>query len=217
MSSNLNTAHSNMLSQQVRANDVQDQAIINVLATTDRAQFVDTTFNELAYADTQLPIGCGQVMMSPTQEGRLLDALAVQENETVLEIGTGTGYFTALLAQLAQQVISVEIFEELHQQAQLNCAAFSNIDFHCMDATKSLPMEERVDVIFVSSAVPDVPELLLHQIKVGGRMLVIQGKAPIMQVQRITRNDEREWSTDILFETAITDLVNAEAKPEFTF
>lgn len=212
-------AHSNMVAQQVRPSEVLDAKVLAAMTAIPRAHFVDTDMTQLAYADTLLPIGCGQVMLSPIQEGRLLQALNLQSDETVMELGTGSGYFTALLAQLADQVISVEYFAELSGQAaqRLQQHGIQNVSLEVGDAAKNWVLADRIDAIVITAAYVTVPEHYLHQLKVGGRLVVVTGEAPAMSVQLIRRVSERDWQTETLFETVIPAVINAEPKAEFKF
>lgn len=212
-------AHSNMVAQQVRPGEVLDAKVLAAMTAIPRAHFVDTDMTQLAYADTLLPIGCGQVMLSPIQEGRLLQALNLQSDETVMELGTGSGYFTALLAQLADQVISVEYFAELSGQAaqRLQQHGIQNVSLEVGDAAKNWVLADRIDAIVITAAYVTVPEHYLHQLKVGGRLVVVTGEAPAMSVQLIRRVSERDWQTETLFETVIPAVINAEPKAEFKF
>lgn len=212
-------AHSNMVAQQVRPGEVLDAKVLAAMTAIPRAHFVDTDMTRLAYADTLLPIGCGQVMLSPIQEGRLLQALNLQSDEMVMELGTGSGYFTALLAQLADQVISVEYFAELSEQAaqRLQQHGIENVSLQVGDAAKNWILADRIDAIVITAAYVTVPENYLHQLKVGGRLVVVTGEAPAMSVQLIRRVSERDWQTETLFETVIPAVINAEPKAEFKF
>ena len=212
-------AHANMVWQQLRPNDVSDPGVLQVLQNTDRADFVDESLKALAYADTQLPIGHDQHLWSPLQEARILQALQLNKTDTVLEIGTGSGLFTAMLAQLAGKVISVEIYPEFSQGAQhrLQAMNLDNVALEIGDACQGWPVAERVDAVVLTAAYPQVPEHYLHQLAVGGKLLAIVGAAPAMSVQRITRTDETRWHTETLFETVVAMMLGAEPKPEFAF
>jgi protein-L-isoaspartate(D-aspartate) O-methyltransferase len=219
MATTLDTAHFNMLEQQVRPSDVLDPRVLTVLKDIVRTQFVAEEFSGLAYADTELPIGYGQTMLSPVLQGRLLQVLNIQPDEKILEIGTGNGYFTALLARLASSVMSVEIISELSVLAGRNLAktGIDNVMLYVGDASRCWPLVDRVDVIVVTAAFVSVPSDYLQSLQVGGRMLAIVGKDQNMQVQLIQRSAEREWQTTTVFETVISAMINAEPKPEFEF
>lgn len=208
-----------MLEQQVRPSDVLNPRVLEALSEVARDQFVDDDLSGVAYADTTLPIGFGQIILSPVVQGRLLQALDVQPEENVLEIGTGTGYSTALLAQLAQHVISVDIVPELSVIAQdnLSNAGIHNVTCYVGDASHGWSLADRIDVIIATAAFEVVPDNYLQSLTVGGRMLAVVGKDTDMTVQIIRRISEREWQTDTVFETSIPAMINAEVKPKFEF
>jgi protein-L-isoaspartate(D-aspartate) O-methyltransferase len=208
-----------MVTQQVRPNQVLDERVLSAMSAIPRENFVDPSLQGLAYADVALPIGCDQTLLPPPLEGRFLQALQLERNETVLEIGTGSGYMTALLARLAGQVITVEYFAELSEaaQAELGELSIDNVDFAVGDAAKGWPLEERVDAIVITAAFERLPEAYLHSLKIGGRLIAVVGKAPAMTVQLIERVAERQWQTRSLFETVIPAMIHAEPKAEFEF
>lgn len=210
-------AQFNMLEQQVRPNEVDNTRVLDAIREIDRASFVDEKLVGLAYADTALAMGYGQTMLPPLLQAKILQAVDIQPNEVVLEIGTGTGYLTVLIAQLAQQVISVEIVPELSAQAQQNLAAFNNISLQVGDASKGWQLDDRVDVIVATAAFVNTPDELLNLLNVGGRMLVAVGEAPAMNVQLIYRVTEREWQSKTVFETVMPHIINAEPKAKFEF
>ena len=219
MATNLDYAHSNMVAQQVRPSNVLNPHVLAALKAIKRDKFVADDLVDLAYADTQLAIGFGQFMLSPVLEGRFLQALNIQKDEQVLELGTGSGYFTALLATLAEHVFSVEIFAELSQLAQqrLTDMTITNVTLNIGDAAKEWQLKGRVDIIVATAAFVSVPDAYLQALTVGGRMLAVVGKAPVMSVQLIQRISEVEWHTNSVFETLIPAMINAEPKPEFNF
>ncbi len=219
MAQNLDSAHFNMLEQQVRPSDVLNPRVLQALNDIARDQFVDESLARLAFADTELPIGFGQVMLSPVLQGRLLQTLDVQTDEEVLEIGTGSGYFTALLAQLAKHVTTVEIVPELSEMAQqnLNDASIDNVTLCIGDASRGWELSDRADVIIVTAAFVSVPDAYLQSMSIGGRMLAIVGEGDMMVVQLIRRITEWEWQTDSVFETVVPAMINAEPIPEFEF
>lgn len=219
MAVNYDSAHFNMLEQQVRPSNVLNPRVLQALKDVVRNKFVDESLQGLAFADTELPIGFDQVMLSPVLQGRLLQALDVQDNEIVLEIGTGTGYFTALLAQLAKHVTSVEIVPELSALAQQNLtdAGIDNVTLCIGDASQSWQTADRVDVIIATAAFVSVPDAYLQNLNVGGRMLAIVGEGKMMDVQNIQRITEVEWQTNSIFETVSPAMINAEPIVEFEF
>jgi len=208
-----------MLEQQVRPGDVLDHKVLGVLKQIKRVDFVDESLSGIAYADIGLPIGHGQVMLPPILHGRMLQALDIQNDEYVLEVGTGSGYFTALIATLAQHVTTIEIMEELSLTAKQNIEAydFDNITYCVGDASKTYPLSDRIDVIVLTAAFVTVPDDYLQSIKVGGRLLAVVGQEQNMEVQLIYRVAEREWQTKSVLETVIPAVINAEPKPEFKF
>ena len=219
MTSIMNPAHANMVWQQVRPNEVSNPQVLEALQQIDRAQFVSDDYKELAYSDTRLPIGCGQFMWTPLEEGRILQFLQLKPTDSVLEIGTGSGFFTALIAQLSSNVISIEYFAELSTFAssRLEAAGIHNVTLHYGDASHRWNLADRIDVIVLTASCQQVPEDYLHALKVGGHLVAITGQTPAMQVQRITRSGEWQWQTENLFETVVAPLVHAETKTEFTF
>ena len=206
-----------MIEQQVRPSEVLEPRVLAALKAVAREKFVSEDLIPLSYADTELPIGYGQTMLSPVIEGRMLQAIDVQPTEDVLEIGTGSGYFTALLAQLARQVDTVEIIAELSEQAQQKLKGIENIYFHIGDASQGWDLEDRIDVIIATAAFVTVPDRYKQALQVGGRMLAAVGTAPVMEMQLIQRTSEREWQIETVFETVIPPMINAEPKAEFRF
>ena len=219
MVQNQDTAHFNMLEQQVRPSNVLDQRVLAVLKQIKRADFVDESLSGIAYADTALPIGHGQTMLPPILQGRMLQALDIQDDELVLEVGTGSGYFTALLATLAQHVTTVDIVPELSAMAEQNSQHYGldNVTYCVGDASKGWLLSDRVDVIVLTAAFVAVPDGYLQNLKVGGRLLAVVGQGQNMVVQLIQRVAEREWQTGTVLETVIPAVINAEPKPEFEF
>lgn len=219
MTQALEKAHFNMVEQQVRPGYVLDERVLSVLESLSRTQFIDEELHGLAYADVALPIGHGQTMLPPVLVGRLLQALQVQPTDTVLEIGTGTGYLTALLAALAAQVVSVEIYPDLSAEAATNLAQtdVENVVLQVGDASQGWPMQDRMDTIICTAAFVAVPDTYLQSLKIGGRMLAIVGEGEVMDVQLITRVSERNWQTKSVMETVVPPMVNAEPILKFDF
>lgn len=211
---NLEQARFNMVEQQVRPWEVFDQRVLDQLAGVSREDFVPPAFGNLAYADIQIPIGHGQVMLTPKVEGRLLQALGFKEQDSVLEIGTGTGYLTVVMAGLARYVTSVDIFPDLQR---LESHRLKNVSLEVGDAASGWLTSELFDAIAISGSLPSLPNAFLEALKLGGRLFVVLGQAPVMKAMLITRVGEKEWSREELFETVIPPLLNSEPKPKFTF
>lgn len=215
------SARRKMLDQQIRPWEVTDERVIEAIARTPREDYVPAEYRHLAFADMNIPLGHGQVMMAPKLEGRLLQELAVKPKDKVLEIGTGSGYVTALLAHLAGQgqVYSVEIIPELAQQAQQKLAAHSvrNVQVEIGDAARGWSAHAPYDAILVTGSLPLPPDSLRDQLAPGGRLVVIVGRAPAMEALRIERLERENWKQSSLFETVIPPLINAPEPPRFVF
>ncbi len=211
---NVEQARFNMIEQQVRPWDVFDLRVLDTLREVRREDFVPPRLRDFAFADLMLPIGHGQVMMSPIMEGRMLQALGVQPGERVLEIGTGTGFTAACLAHLGGEVLSVDIFPDFTEAARRRLA---HISFATGDASTGWEDGLSYDAIAITGAVLEVPEGYLRKLNQGGRLFVIAGQAPAMQAWLITREGEDAWRRESLFETVLPYLVHAEPRPAFTF
>jgi protein-L-isoaspartate(D-aspartate) O-methyltransferase len=219
MNMNFDRARFNMVEQQIRPWEVLDSRVLSLLESIHREDFVPHTYRKLAFADMSIPLGHDQFMMSPKVEGRLLQALNLDEDDTVLEIGTGSGFVTACLAALAKRVVSVEIFDELHQNAKLRLSEknISNVELFVGDVMSGWQPEQAHDVVVVTGSLPTVPEQFLGWVNPGGRMFVISGDSPAMEARLMTRLDVTEWREESLFETDLPRLVNAEKPPQFEF
>jgi len=219
MSMNFERARFNMVEQQIRPWEVLDGHVLSLLESIRREDFVPVKYRKLAFADMSIPLGAGQGMMRPNIEGRVLQALDLGTDETVLEIGTGSGFITACLASLAKRVVSVEIFAELHEIAKgrLEEKNIHNIELFVGDVLRGWQPEQAHDVVVVTGSVPVVPEQFFGWVNPGGRMFVITGDSPAMEARLLTRLDVTEWREESLFETDLTRLVNAEEPAEFVF
>lgn len=212
-------ALNNMVEQQIRPWEVLDQRVLDLITANPREEYVPEIFRKLAYADTQIPLDDGEVMMEPKLEARMLQTLAVEPNEYVLEIGTGSGYVTALLARLAPRgrVLSVEISPTLKTQAEAKLATHGvdNVTLELGDGISGWPQAAPYDAIALTGSMPLPDEGLSRQLKVGGRLFVIVGEAPVMEARLITRVSENDWSTQSLFETVIPMLKGAKEPDRF--
>ncbi len=208
----LQKARENMIEQQVRPWDVLDQRVLDVLAEVPRDQFVAEEHRGLAYSDYQLPIGFGQTLLKPTVDGRLLQTLALKPTDSVLEIGTGSGYLTACLARLSRHCDSIEIHPELHAKAKghIDALGVTNVSLMVQDAADNWDARDAYDAIAFGGAVADVPEYYRQKMAIGGRLFAVLGdnSQPTMEAIQLTRLSESEWITDSLFETQVDPLIN---------
>jgi len=211
-------ARQQMVGQQVRAWDVLHPDVLKVLRSVPREQFVPGGYEPLAFADTEIPIGHEQKMMTPTLEGRVLQALKPGSSDKVLEIGTGSGFLTACLARLAHSVTSVDIHEEFLATATVNLedSGITNFSLLPMDATLELP-EGTYDAIAVTGSIEEFDPRFVLALNQGGRLFVVVGNAPAMDARVITRTGDSDWQSISLFETELMPLVNSSKPPQFLF
>ena len=216
---NLEQARFNMIEQQIRTWEVLDQRVLDVLSEVPRDAFVPAAYRAVAYADVELPLGEGELMMAPKLEARMIQSLRLTPTDRVLEVGTGSGFVTALLARLAGEVVSVERIEALSQQASVRLSAHGvqNVTLRVGDASRGWPAEGPYDAIAVTGSVPALGEDFQRQIKVGGRLFVVVGEAPAMEALLITRVAERDWSQESLFETVVAPLRGLPPRDRFVF
>jgi protein-L-isoaspartate(D-aspartate) O-methyltransferase len=216
---NVELARFNMIEQQIRTWDVLDQNVLSLLGVVKREDFVPPAYRALAFVDTEVPLPGGQWMMAPKLEARLLQELAVQRHERVLEIGSGSGYMAALLAHRAQHVTTLEIDPGLARFAtdNLRRAGLMNVDVLNVDASTSPPVDGPFDVIVLSGSVAEVPPALLAQLKIGGRLSAIVGQLPIMRAVLMTRDAETGYSTIELFDTVAPRLTGFGEPSRFQF
>ena len=212
-------ARFNMIEQQVRTWDVLDQRVLDTMNRIPREAFVPERYQSLAFADTNIPLGHDQVMMAPNVEGRLLQALAIEPHDSILEIGTGSGYVTACLANMGQHVTSIDIIPEFTEAAAAKLAAhdIANITLSSSDASDGIDSDERFDAIAVTGSLPVLQQQFHRNLKIGGRLFVITGSLPIMEAWLITRVDENNWASECLFETCIPPLQHATEPQAFVF
>ncbi|MCC6302062.1 MAG: protein-L-isoaspartate O-methyltransferase [Gammaproteobacteria bacterium] len=215
----LKAARFNMIEQQIRPWDVLDQGVLDLIGEIPREDFVPEPYRGLAYADTAIPLGHGQVMMHPRIEGRLLQALDLHATDTVLEIGTGSGYLTALLARSAYHVYSVDIIPHFKEQAEERLAVhgIGNVTLEVGDAARGWPRHGLYDAIAITGSLPELPCAFLQSLNRGGRLFAVVGAAPIMEAVLIRRVGDAEWSRESLFETDLPMLINAQATARFVF
>ena len=216
---NIEQARFNMIEQQIRPWDVLDPEVLELLLVVKRENFVPAAHKALAFVDAEIPLPGGDAMLMPKVEARLLQDVSLKKHENVLEIGTGSGYMAALLAHKGRHVTTVEISPELKAQAEKNLAdnGVTNVTVELGNGAQGWSQGAPFDVIVVSGSLPVLPEALLQQLNVGGRLAVIIGQAPAMKAQLITRTGEAGYDTRTLFETSVKPLQLATAAPAFVF
>ena len=213
-------ARRNSIDNQIRPWGGLDYIANNALESIPREEFVPDHYKNLAFADIEIPLTNKAKMLSPKMEGRLLDALNIQKNETVLEVGTGSGYLTAVLSKLCQSVTSIEIDETLSQGAQekLKQLNINNVTLEVGDASKGWRRStDFFDVVVISTSVPKITGRFFHLLNVGGRIFVVEGTGKAMSAKVITRLSEHKWSTKSLFETQLDVMQGLEKSAKFEF
>lgn len=215
---NIEMAREKMVEQQVRAWDVLEAEVLDVLRKIPREEFVPQEFVSLAFADTEIPIGHGESMMTPTVEGRVLQSLRLDGSEHVLEIGTGTGFLSACLASLGHHVTSVDIHDDFLKRAAANLddAGFGNVNLKQMDAMQELP-PGKFDAIAVTGSLETFDTRFVDALRVGGRLFIVVGDGSAMDARLATRTGESDWDSESLFETCLKPLVNGRRPPQFRF
>jgi protein-L-isoaspartate(D-aspartate) O-methyltransferase len=211
-------AREQMIEQQVRAWEVLNEHVLTVFRTVPRELFVPEEHRFLAFADVDVPLPHGQHMLRPNVAGRLLQALGLTGTERVLEIGAGTGFITACLANSCAHVTSLEIFPDLADTARRNLASLNirNAEVVTADAME-YRAAVRFDAIAVTGSLPLYDERFQQMLEVGGRLFVIVGNEPVMDARLVRRTTEDGWVSESLFETVVDPLINARRPPEFRF
>ena len=219
MSMNFDQARFNMVEQQIRPWEVLDARVLELLEKTHREDFVPVRYRKMAFTDTAIPLGHDQNMMKPVVEGRLLQALELKPDETVLEVGTGSGFITACLAQLAKHVVSVDIIEQFTREAEarLKEKDILNVELETGDVMTGWQPEQAHDVLVVTGSVEDIPDHFRGWVNPRGRMFVVCGEGPAMEAKLLTKLNATEWREESLFETDLARLTNAGKAPEFEF
>ena len=214
---NIEQARFNMVEQQIRTWEVLDQQVLDLMAAVPREDFVPAAYRNLAFADACIPLDHGQTMMFPRVEARMLQALQVQPGDRILDVGTGSGFVTALLARLGGHVTSIEIHDSLRAdaQAKLDAHAIENVALTTGDASRGWERAAPYDVIAVTGSLPVPEESFQNSLAVGGRLFVIVGQEPAMEALLITRMSESQWATESLFETVVPPLTGVEEPERF--
>jgi len=207
-----------MIEQQVRAWDVLDERVLQILRKVPRDQFTPEQQRFRAYADSEVPLPHDQHMLRPSVVGRLLQALDLKGSEHVLEIGAGSGFITACLRTAAARVRSVEIFPALAEMARRNLDSLGLRDIEVVTADAlQLDTGSHYGAIAITGSLPVYDERFERQLEIGGRLFVVVGEPPVMEARLIRRTGENSWTSESLFETVIDPLVNARRLPEFRF
>ncbi len=214
---NFEQARFNMIEQQIRTWEVLDQRVLDVFAQTPREEFVPERYRELAFADVQIPLEHGEVMMPPMLEGRLLQALALTSRDDVLEIGTGSGYLTACLSHLTHTVHSLEIHADLSAVARekLQLHGFPYPQTEVADALRKPLAEQHYDAVVITGSMDFLPPIFQNALAIGGRLFAVLGKSPLMEAVLITRVGEQAFTREVLFETYLPPLVYDARAPQF--
>ncbi|MEO7741380.1 MAG: protein-L-isoaspartate O-methyltransferase [Usitatibacter sp.] len=216
---NVEQARFNMIEQQIRTWEVLDAQVLDLLFQVKREDFVPPEHRNLAFADLELPIGHGESMMQPKVEARILQELAVQSHETVCEVGTGSGYLTALLARRARHVTSAEFHADLKSGAERNLRTVgaTNVTLLEGDSARSPLAESAFDVIVLTGSTPILPQAFLDRLTPGGRLFAVVGDAPVMKAVLVRQPVVGSFQRVELFETMLKPLVNAAQPPRFRF
>jgi len=216
---NIEQARFNMIEQQIRPWNVLDQDVLDLLHVVKREQFVPQAYQNLAFADVEIPLPGGAAMFNPKVEARILQELKLQKNESVLEIGAGSGYMAALMAHQAGKVTSVELSPEVKTQAEANLKNAGVMNVTVVEGNGAAGWDKGApyDVIVISGGLESLPAAFLTQVKVGGRIAAIVGQAPAMTCEIITRVSESGYDTVKLFETNARPLTGAPVASRFTF
>jgi len=216
---NVEQARFNMIEQQIRPCEVLEGRILDLLKQVRRELFVPKEMKGLAFADLEIPLGYGAYMWQPKLEARTVQELHLTRNDRVLEVGTGSGYLTALLSALAGHVTSVEIVPQLSATAGQNLIAMhrDNINLEMGDASHGWPNSEHYDVIVLTGSTPVLPGEFQNSLKIGGRLFAIVGDAPVMEAKLITRVAPDTFHTVNIMETCVAPLQNAQQPKRFVF
>ena len=216
---NIEQARYNMVEQQIRPWDVLDQDVLDLLFKVRREDFVPEPRQTMAFVDMEVPLGHGQAMWTPKLEARVIQELVIRPTDRVLEIGTGSGYLTALLASMAAEVVSVDIVPEFTAAAtaKLHAHGFTNVTFHSGDAARDWPDDTGFDVIVLTGSTPLLSDAFRTRLKMGGRLFAIVGVAPVMQAKLITCTAPGCIRDVVLFETCVAPLLNAPHPEAFVF
>lgn len=209
----------NMIKQQLRTCEVLEPRVLALFESLPRDQFVPASYKDFAYSDMQIPLAHGERMLTPTEEGKLLQALNFTGTERVLEIGTGTGFLTACLAKLAKEVVSIDYHASFTELARKNLAPFqfSNIELFTGDAFNGWMPGAPYDVMIFTGAIPKITQTHAVQLSPRGKIFAIVGETAAMNAVLLQKDQNNTWQDYLVFETEIPGLINVHKKPEFVF
>jgi protein-L-isoaspartate(D-aspartate) O-methyltransferase len=216
---NIEQTRFNMVAQQIRTWYVLDDNVLDLLYKLKREEFVPAASRAMAFVDMEIPLGHDQVMLTPKMEARILQELHIQKTDKILEVGSGSGYMTALLADRGAHVYSVEIIPELKAMAENNLKAhnITNVTVEQGDAARGWAKHEPYDVIVLTASTPVLPDAFQKSLNPGGRLFAITGEDPVMEAVLVTCTAPGEFTTVKLFETSTASLINAQQPVRFTF
>ncbi len=216
---NIEQARFNMVEQQIRTWEVLDPDILELLFAVKREEFVPPEYRSLAFADLEIPLGHGESMMQPKVEARIVQELALQPQETVYEVGTGSGYLTALMARRARHVTSAEIHPDIQARAadNLRAAGISNVTLLLGDSARAPLTESAFDVIVLGGSTPILPQAFLDRLSPGGRLFAVVGDPPVMKAVIVRQPVPGSFQHTEIFETLLKPLVNAAEPSRFRF
>ena len=216
---NIEQTRFNMVAQQIRPWYVFDDTVLDLLYKFKREEFVPAEHRDLAFIDMEIPLGHGQVMMTPKMEARIVQELHIQKTDKILEIGSGSGYLTALLAEKGAHVTSVEIIPELKAMTENNLKkhGITNVTLELGDGAQGWPQHGPYDVIVLTASTPVLPDAFQNNLNPGGRLFAIVGEDPVMQAQIVTCIAPGQFTTINLFETSVPPLINARQPVRFSF
>ena len=216
---NFDQARFNMVEQQIRTWQVLDLRVLDVFLNVKRELFTPIAYQDVAYADTEIPLANNQFMLAPCVQARLIHDLHLTGSEKVLEVGTGSGYATAVLANLAKRIISIECDAELALTAKSNLqkASIGNAEVRVGDGMLGSPAEGPFDAIVLQGSVPEIPQQLLDQLQINGRLIAVVGEEPMMQTCLVTRHGAKSFTHKVLWDTVIPRLQGVEEHSQFHF
>jgi protein-L-isoaspartate(D-aspartate) O-methyltransferase len=212
-------ARFNMVEQQIRTWEVLDQRVLDLLFSVRREDFVPAAYRALAFADMEIPLGHGEKMLQPKLEARILQEVSPAKTDHILEVGTGSGYMTALLAAMGAHVCSVDLVPDFTRgaRARLSQHGYSNVTLETGDGASGWGAHGPYDIIVLTGSVPALSEAFHASLKPGGRLFAVVGEPPVMEASLTTCMAEGSYSSISLFETCIPPLKNAHRPPRFVF